>query len=183
MKPTLPHHVGTRDGDPSWKNLGFPFTDGSREGGPSLAARHESTTKVDGMMKRLGGALVPVSRARRALCFFRLLSSAPPNACVSSPSIGGCRSDRLLLFVIFQLVFFPPQAPVHCESNSSVSPSLLSGRRSRTFSPAPFIGPEVPSQPTPSSSTPFHLSFSRSILSSPHRLFCHTTYGTIPVAC
>lgn len=166
LKPTLPHHVGTRDGGPSWKNPAFPFPDGPKKGDPIWS---RGTTKVDGM-KRLGGAFGTCFSGKEGP-LFPPSSSGPKSVCHLRPS-GGDRSSAAAFrdFSTRLLPLYRPQSTV-----KTTRPCLFfcfRERRSRTFSPAPFIGPEVPSQPTPSSSTPPSISpslgqFSRPPIPSP----------------
>lgn len=116
-----------------------------------------STTKVDGM-KRSCGAWYLFLGARRALCFLRLLA---PKMCVISVHRGGIDRLLLLLFVIFQPVFFPPC--LHSPTVNKPSISLLREEGVPRFFPLYSL---APSSLNPRRRRATLLSFSRSILSS-----------------
>lgn len=109
LKPTLPHHVGTRDGGPSWKNPAFPFPDGPKKGDPIWS---RGTTKVDGM-KRLGGAFGTCFSGKEGP-LFPPFSSGPKSVCHLRPSGGGDRSSAAAFrdFSTRLLPLYRPQSTV-----------------------------------------------------------------------
>lgn len=179
LKPTLPHHVGTRDGGPSWKNPAFPFPDGPKKGDP---IRSRGTTKVDGM-KRLGGAFGTCFSGKEGP-LFPPSSSGPKSVCHLRPS-GGNRSSAAAFrdFSTRLLPLYRPQSTV-----KTTRPCLFFCFREEgvaRFLPLHSLVPRSRLNPRRRRRHPLPslLLSDNSLVPPSHRLFCHTTYGTIPVAC
>jgi hypothetical protein len=146
------------------KSLPSRFQTGPKQGHPIWP---RSTTKVDGMKRLPGWGLVPVSQARRALCFLRLLPP-PKSVCHLRPS--GDRSSATFRD------FSTHPLPSTGYSPPSATRFSAFGKKQSHVSPAPFIG--LTSHSTHAVVEPPSLLLSGQLSRPP--IACSVTLHTIP---